>query len=118
MVSLQKGPGREHIKYPQDLNLLTGTINMDDATRKRIRSCARASATISTAMRLVCFVTGEKYSDKQTEHIFEQAKGVVCGEDIIHPDKTTASNLLKIPYDIPITVLYPSFTTPNMSSFV
>jgi hypothetical protein len=30
------------------------------------------------------------------EHIFEQAKGVVCGEDIIHPDKTTASNLLEI----------------------
>jgi hypothetical protein len=30
------------------------------------------------------------------EHIFEQAKSVVCGEDIIHPDKTMASNLLEI----------------------
>jgi hypothetical protein len=30
------------------------------------------------------------------EHIFEQARGVVCGEDIIHPDKTTAINLLEI----------------------
>jgi hypothetical protein len=41
-------------------------------------------------------MTGEKYSDKQMEHIFEQARCVVCGEDIIHPDKTTASNLLKV----------------------
>jgi hypothetical protein len=30
------------------------------------------------------------------ERIFEQAKGVVCGEDIIHPDKTTTLNLLEI----------------------
>jgi hypothetical protein len=30
------------------------------------------------------------------EHIFEQVKGVVCGEDIIHQDKTMASNLLEI----------------------
>jgi hypothetical protein len=30
------------------------------------------------------------------EHIFEQAKGVVCDEDSIHPDKTTASNMLEI----------------------
>jgi hypothetical protein len=30
------------------------------------------------------------------EHIFEQARGVFCGEDIIHPDKTMASNLLEI----------------------
>jgi hypothetical protein len=30
------------------------------------------------------------------EHIFEQAKGVVCGKDIIHPDKTMASNLVEI----------------------
>jgi hypothetical protein len=30
------------------------------------------------------------------EHIFEQAKGVFCGEDIIHQDKTSANNLLEI----------------------
>jgi hypothetical protein len=47
-------------------------------------------------MRLAHLVNGEKYSDKQMEHIFEQAKGAVCGEDIIHPDKTSASNLLEI----------------------
>jgi hypothetical protein len=41
-------------------------------------------------------MTGEKYSDKQMEHIFEQARGVVCGEDIIHPDKTSANSLLEI----------------------
>jgi hypothetical protein len=50
----------------------------------------------STAMRLAHLMTGEKYSDKQMEHTFQQAKGVVCGEDTIHPDKTTASNLLEI----------------------
>jgi hypothetical protein len=30
------------------------------------------------------------------EHIFERVRGVVCGKDIIHPDKKTASNLLEI----------------------
>jgi hypothetical protein len=30
------------------------------------------------------------------EHIFEQAKGVFRGEDIIHPEKTTSRNLLGI----------------------
>jgi hypothetical protein len=30
------------------------------------------------------------------EHIFEQAKCVVCGADLIHTDKTTAINLLEI----------------------
>jgi hypothetical protein len=74
---------------------------MDDATRRLIQSCARVSATPSTAMRLDHIMTGEKYSDKQMEHIFEQAKGVVCGEDIIHPYKTMASNLLEILNDIP-----------------
>jgi hypothetical protein len=43
-------------------------------------------------------MTGEKYSGEQMEHIFEQARG---GEDIIHPDKTTASNLLEVLDDIP-----------------
>jgi hypothetical protein len=67
---------------------------MDDATRKLIQSCSRVSATPSTAMRLGHLVTGEKYSAKM-EHIFKQAKGVVCGEYIIiHPDKATARNLL------------------------
>jgi hypothetical protein len=48
-------------------------------------------------MRLAHLMIGEKYSDKQMEHIIEQAKGVVCGDDnIIHPDKTTASNLLEV----------------------
>jgi hypothetical protein len=47
-------------------------------------------------MILAHLVTGEKYSDKQMEHIFEQARGVVCGEDIIHPDKTTARILLEV----------------------
>jgi hypothetical protein len=47
-------------------------------------------------MRLAHLVTGEKYFDKQMEHIFEKAKGVVCDENIIHPDKTMASNLLEI----------------------
>jgi hypothetical protein len=41
-------------------------------------------------------MTREKYSVKQMEHIFEQARGVVCGKDIIHPDKTTAINLLEV----------------------
>jgi hypothetical protein len=48
------------------------------------------------AMRLDHLMTGEKYSDKQMEHIFERARGVVCSKDIIHPDKTTARNLLEI----------------------
>jgi hypothetical protein len=69
---------------------------MDDATRKLIQNCSRVSATPSTAMGLAHIVTGEKYSDKQMEHIFEQGRGVVCGEDIIHPEKTTASNLLEV----------------------
>jgi hypothetical protein len=69
---------------------------MDDATRKLIQNFSRVSATPSTAMRLAHLVTGEKYSNKQMEHIFEQARGVVCSEDIIHPDKTTASNLLEV----------------------
>jgi hypothetical protein len=30
------------------------------------------------------------------EHIFEHARGVVCSDDIIHPDKTTAVNLLEV----------------------
>jgi hypothetical protein len=74
---------------------------MDDATRKFIQKCSRVSATPSTAMRLAHLMTVEKYSDKQMEHIFEQARGVVCGEDIIHPDKTTASNLLEVLDAIP-----------------
>jgi hypothetical protein len=82
--------------HPQDLNLLTSTINMGAATRKLIQSCSKVSATPSTAMILAHLMTGEKYSDKQMEHIFEQARGVVCGEDIIHTKKTTASNILEI----------------------
>jgi hypothetical protein len=74
---------------------------MDAATRKLIQSCSKISATPSTAMRLDHLMTGEKYSYKQMEHIFEQARGVVCGKDIIHPDKTTASNLLEILDDMP-----------------
>jgi hypothetical protein len=35
------------------------------------------------------------------ESIFEQAKCAVCGEDIIHPDKTTVSNLLEILAAVP-----------------
>jgi hypothetical protein len=69
---------------------------MDDTTRKLIQRCSRVSATHITAMRLARLVMGEKYSEKQVEHIFEQAKGVVCGEDIIHPNKTSASNLIEI----------------------
>jgi hypothetical protein len=69
---------------------------MDVATRKLIQNCSKVSATPSTAMRLAHLVTGEKYSDKQMEHIFEQSRCVVCGEDIIHPDKTTASNILEV----------------------
>jgi hypothetical protein len=30
------------------------------------------------------------------EHILERARGVVCGKAIIHPDKTTAINLLEV----------------------
>jgi hypothetical protein len=60
---------------------------MDDATQKLIQSCSRVSATHGTAMRLAHLVTGEKYSGKQMEHIFEQAKGVIYGKDIIHPEK-------------------------------
>jgi hypothetical protein len=69
---------------------------MDDATRKLIQNCSRVSATPSTAMRLAHLMTEEKYSDKQMEHIFEQARSVVCGQDIIHPDKTMGSNLLEV----------------------
>jgi hypothetical protein len=69
---------------------------MDDATRKLIQNCSRVSATPSTAMILDHIMTGEKYSDKQMEHIFEQVRGIVWGEDIIHPDKITASNLLEV----------------------
>jgi hypothetical protein len=69
---------------------------MDDATHKLMQNCSRDSATPSTAMRLDHLMTGEKYSDKKMEHILEQSRGVVCSEDIIHPDKTTASNLLKV----------------------
>jgi hypothetical protein len=73
------GSIREPTYHPQDLNSLTSTTTMDDATRKCIQGCSRVSATTSTAMRF-----------------FEQAKGVVCDEDIIHLDKKTASNLLEI----------------------
>jgi hypothetical protein len=76
--------------------LLTSTTNMDAATRKLIQNCSKVAATPSTAMRLVHLMTGEKYSDKQMEQIFERARGVVCDKDIIHHDKTTASNLLEI----------------------
>jgi hypothetical protein len=69
---------------------------MDAATQKLVQSCSKISATPSTAMRLARLMTGEKYSDKQMEHIFEQVRGVVCGEDIIHLDKTTASILFEI----------------------
>jgi hypothetical protein len=44
---------------------------MDDATIKLIQNCSKASATPSTAMRLAHIMTGEKYSDKQMEHILE-----------------------------------------------
>jgi hypothetical protein len=90
------GSGRERTDHPQDLNLFTSTTNMDNATGKLIQNCSRVSATPSSAMRLDYFMTGDKYSDKQMEHIFEQARGVFCGEDIIHPDKKTASNLLEV----------------------
>jgi hypothetical protein len=69
---------------------------MDAATGKLIQNCSKVTATPSTAMRLAHLTTGEKYSNKQMEHIFERARGVVCGKDIIHRDKTTASNLLEI----------------------
>jgi hypothetical protein len=69
---------------------------MNAATWKLIQNFSKVSATPSTAMRLAHIVTGEKYSDKQMEHKFEQARGVVCGEDVIHPDKTTARNLLEV----------------------
>jgi hypothetical protein len=98
----KSGSGREHTDHPQDLNLLTSTTNMDDATQKLIHDCSRVSSTPSTAMRLDHLMTGEKYSDKQMGHIFKQAGGVVCGEDIIHPDKTTASNLLEVIDALPI----------------
>jgi hypothetical protein len=55
----------EHIKHPQDLNVLISTTNIDDATRKIIQSCSIVSATPSTAMRLDHLMTGEKYSDKK-----------------------------------------------------
>jgi hypothetical protein len=96
-LSPKKEQGESILKHPQDLNLLTSAIKMDDATRKLIQGCARVSATPITAMRLDHLVTGEKYSDKQIEHILEQAKGVVCSEYIIHPDKITANNLFGNP---------------------
>jgi hypothetical protein len=92
----KSGSGREHTDHPQDLNLLTSTTNMDSATRKLIHNYSKFSATPSMAMRLARLMTGEKYSNKQMDHIFEQARGVVCGEDIIHPDKTTVSNILEV----------------------
>jgi hypothetical protein len=92
----KSGSGREYTDHLQDLNLLTSTTNIDDATRKHIQNCSRVSATPSTAMRLAHLMAGEKYSNKQMEHIFEQAKGAVCGYAIIHPDKTTASILLEV----------------------
>jgi hypothetical protein len=52
-------------------------------------------------MRLAHLVTGEKYSDKQMERIFYTSKGVIDGEQIIHPYKTSASNLLEIIIAIP-----------------
>jgi hypothetical protein len=73
---------------------------MDDATRKLIQNYSKVSATPSMAMRLSHLMTGEKYSDKQMEHIFKQARCVVCSEDIIHPEKTTASNFLEVLDDI------------------
>jgi hypothetical protein len=71
---------------------------MDDATRKLIQNGSKVSAETpsSTAMRLAHLVTGEKYLDKQMEHILEQARGVVCDKDISHTDKTTAINLLEV----------------------
>jgi hypothetical protein len=69
---------------------------MDAATRKLIQNCSKVGATPSTAMRLAHLVTGNKYPDKQMENFFEQVRGVVCGKDIIHPDKTTARNLLEL----------------------
>jgi hypothetical protein len=54
----KSGSGREHTDHPQDLNLLTSTTNMGDATRKLIQSCSRASANPSTAMRLAHLVPG------------------------------------------------------------
>jgi hypothetical protein len=92
----KSGSGREHTDRPQDLNVLTSTTNMDDATRKLFQNCSRFSATPSTIIRLAHLITVEKYSDKQMEHIFEQVKGVVCGDDIIYPDKKTAINLLEV----------------------
>jgi hypothetical protein len=73
----KSGSGREHTDHPQDLNLLTSTANMDDATRKLIHKCSKVSATPSTATRLANIMTREKYSNKQMEHIFEQVIGVV-----------------------------------------
>jgi hypothetical protein len=69
---------------------------MDAATRKLIQNCSKVAVTPSTAMSLAHLMTGEKYSDKQIEHIFERARGLVCGKNVIHPYKTTASNLLEI----------------------
>jgi hypothetical protein len=97
----KSGSGREHTDHPQDLNVLTSTTNMDDATRKLSQRCSKVSATPNAAMRLDHLMTGDKYSNKQMEHIFEQAKCAVRGEETIHPDKTTASNLLEILDDMP-----------------
>jgi hypothetical protein len=52
---------------------MTITTSMDVATQKLIQNCSKVSATPSTAMRLAQLMTGEKYSDRHMEHIFEQA---------------------------------------------
>jgi hypothetical protein len=56
----KNGSEREHINHSQDLNLLTRSTNMDDATRKLIQSCSRVSAIHSTAMKLDHPTTGKK----------------------------------------------------------
>jgi hypothetical protein len=61
----KSGSGREHTYHPRDLNLLTSTTNMDDATRKLIQRFSRVSAIPSNAMRLDHIMTQEKYSDKK-----------------------------------------------------
>jgi hypothetical protein len=69
---------------------------MDDTTRKLIHNCSRVISTTITATILAHLRTGEKYSDRQMEHIFDQSKGVVFGDGIIHPYKTTARNVLEV----------------------
>jgi hypothetical protein len=109
----KNGWGREQTDHPQDLNLLTSKTNMDCATWKLIQNCLKVSATPSTAMRLAHLMTGEKYSDKQMEHIFEQARGVVCGQGIIHADKAMASNLLEVLDDMPNHIYLALIHDPN-----